>query len=109
MKKNQSLQNTLCLRFCAYYKPGKNEKLSCRGFEVVERLMQMGKFPPIDYAGSDFDRIKAESLVKAMCKACDFQKDGCDFMMDRSAPPCGGFVLLAQLIETGVIVIEDIS
>jgi hypothetical protein len=29
-------------------------------------------------------------------------------MMDRQAPPCGGFVLLAQLIEAGIITIDDI-
>jgi hypothetical protein len=109
MKKNLPLNKMLCLHFCAYYKPGRNEQLACRGYEVVDRLMQAGKIPPLDNAGSDFDRIRAESMVKVMCSACGFQKDGCDFMLDRSAPPCGGFVLLAQLIETGAIVIEDVS
>ena len=109
MKNQTPLHKTLCFPFCVYYKPGKNERLACRGYKVVERLLRKGKIPPLaSDAGRDFDRRRAESIVKTMCKACDFQKDGCDFMLDRNAPPCGGFVLLARLIETGVIVVEDI-
>ncbi len=105
--KEPFLKNSLCLPFCAYYKPGKNEELACRGYQVVERLMQSGKTIPFDVA-RDFDRRQAEALVKAMCRACDFRKDGCDFVQDRRAQPCGGFVLLARLLASGVIEIGDI-
>jgi len=108
MKKNFPLNKTLCLNFCTYYKPGKNEELACRGYEVVERLMQRGKALAFEGSGTEFDRARAESLVQRMCANCDFRKDGCDFMMDRQAPPCGGFVLLAQLIEAGIITIDDL-
>jgi len=100
---------TLCLNFCSYYKPGKNEELACRGYEIVQRLTQRGKLPELAGGSREFDRARAESLVQRMCVQCDFEPDGCDFMIDRKAPPCGGFVLLAQLIESGVITIEDIS
>jgi len=108
MKKGRSLRKSLCLPFCAYFKPGKNEELACRGYAVVERLLQSGRCLPFAPGGRDFDRIRAEPVVKAVCHACDFQKDGCDFMADRKAPPCGGFVLLARLIEQGVITLVDI-
>jgi hypothetical protein len=100
---------TLCLNFCSYYKPGKNEELACRGHEIVQRLIRQGS--KLDLAGGsrEFDRARAEALVHRMCVHCSFEPDGCDFMFDRKAPPCGGFVLLAQLIESGVISIEDIS
>jgi hypothetical protein len=100
---------TLCLNFCSYYKPGKNEELACRGYEMVQRLIRRGR--QLDLAGGsrEFDRARAEALVQRMCVQCNFKPDGCDFMLDRKASPCGGFVLLAQLIETGVITIEDIS
>jgi hypothetical protein len=100
---------TLCLNFCSYYKPGKNEELVCRGYEIVQRLIQRGNQLEFAGRGRGFDRTKAESLVQRMCVDCSFQQDGCDFMLDRKAPPCGGFVLLAQHIESGVITIEDIS
>jgi hypothetical protein len=100
---------TLCLNFCSYYKPGKNEEFACRGYEIVQRLVQRGKLLELAGCGREFDRAKAEPLVQRMCVHCDFQPDGCDFMIDRKAPPCGGFILLAQLIESGTIAIEDIS
>ena len=100
---------TLCLNFCSYYKPGKNEELVCRGYEIAERLIQRGKLPELAGAVRAFDRARAEPLAQRMCVQCDFGPEGCDFMLDRKAAPCGGFVLLAQLLETGVIAIEDIS
>jgi hypothetical protein len=47
-------------------------------------------------------------LVNVLCLACDFHEQDCDFMQDRAARPCGGFVLLEQLLGSGVITIEDI-
>ena len=43
MSKRGSLEQTLCLKYCAYYKPGKNEELACRGYTVVERFIREGK------------------------------------------------------------------
>jgi len=100
---------TLCLNYCSYYKPGKNEELACRGHEIVQRLIQRGNQLELAGCGREFDRARAEPLVQRICVHCNFQQDGCDFMLDRKAPPCGGFVLLAQHIESGAITIEDIS
>ncbi len=106
MKK--SLETSLCMPFCTYYKPGKKEELACRGYLVVERLMRSGKIVPANGADKNFDRERAEPLVPVLCRACDFRIDGCDFVLDRKAAPCGGFVLLARLLEDGIIAIEDI-
>ncbi len=108
MKKKRSIQTAICAPFCAYYKPGKNEELACRADGIAERLIRSGIVLPAGKADRSFDRARAETLVEALCRACDFREDGCDFMMDRMAPPCGGFVLLARLLESGVIEIEDI-
>ena len=109
MKKIASGNRTLCLNFCSYYKPGKNEELACRGYHVVERMIREGKSIDLATTVRKFDRARAEALVRRVCVLCDFQKDGCDFMLDRQAPPCGGFILLARLLESGDIIIEDIS
>ncbi len=107
MKKNKSLQTAICEEYCAYFKPGKNEELVCGGYAAAERLMQAGAVTRSRCgAGREFDRMLAEPLVTVLCAACDFQEDGCDFMLDRTAPPCGGFVLLAQLLETGELSLE---
>ena len=105
----QTRNKTLCSNFCSYYKPGKNEELACRGYEIVHRLVPRRKLLELAGCGREFDRERAEPLVQRMCVRCNFQQDGCDFMLDRKALPCGGFVLLAQLIDSGAIPIEDIS
>ncbi len=105
--KKSSLQQSICRPYCAYYKPGRNEELACRGYEIAERLIASGvPLPP--GGGADFDPGSAESLVGALCPACDFREDGCDFMLDRRARPCGGLVLLARLLKAGIIAIGDI-
>ena len=109
MSKNEPLVQALCLPYCIYYKPGKNEEYLCGGAGVIERLLRAGT--PITVVRSDRKRGTApdESLVKRLCKACAFREYDCDFMRDRAATPCGGFVLLEQLLGSGVISLENIG
>jgi hypothetical protein len=109
MHKNEALVRTLCLPFCVYYKPGKNEELLCGGAVVVERLMQSGRrLPLVEKPGTNPDERAAESMVRHLCVACDFREHDCDFIQDRTASPCGGYIYLTQLLASGVITIEDI-
>ena len=103
------MNKTLCLNFCAYYKPDKDEALACRGYEVVERLIQEGRPILFQKSGAPRDQATTELIVQNLCSACGFQEDGCDFMLDRKAPPCGGFLFLAQLLGEGTITIDDIK
>jgi hypothetical protein len=103
------LEQTLCLQYCTYYKPDKNEALACRGYAVVERFLREGKNLVVDDHRREFEPAAAELIVNKMCTACDFHEHDCDFMQNRSARPCGGFVLLSQLLESGAIAIEDIG
>ncbi len=102
------LSRTVCLQFCIYYKPGKNEELVCRGYQVVERLMREGKQVIVERSGSGHGPAENELVVQRLCGTCDFREDGCDFIVDRNAPPCGGFLLLAQLISQGIVAAGDI-
>jgi hypothetical protein len=99
----------LCINFCAYYKPEKNEELACRGYLVVERLVRDGRRIPFERSGSRGAHAGTELLVNKVCAACDFRDDGCDFMNDRKAVPCGGLELLSQLLAQGVILPEDLE
>jgi len=109
MNERPLLEQTLCLKFCAYYKPGKDEALACRGFLVVAQLQQQGMAIPFDRYGQDPDRGRGEALIRGLCMACAFHEQDCDFMQDRSARPCGGYVLLSQLLADGRIMLEDIK
>jgi len=108
MRIETPLEQTLCLKFCAYYKPGKNEELACRGYVVVERLLHDRKNLLLDCHLREFEPATVGLIVKTMCTACDFYEQDCDFMQNRKARPCGGFVLVAQLLASGVITMEDI-
>ena len=108
MKKKALLNRTLCLKFCSFYKPGKNEELVCGGYAAVERLILSGKVgTALQQSGRRIDGAKTELLVQAMCPSCDFHEQDCDFFRDRYASPCGGFVFLAQCIADGLITADD--
>ncbi len=99
---------SICLNFCSYYKSGSNEELACRGYLVVERLVQEGKGVVFEPSGSKCGPADCEKLAEKLCGPCDFRKDGCDFAVDRTSPPCGGFLLLTQLLAEGRITVGDI-
>jgi hypothetical protein len=103
------LTQAVCLRLCSYYKPGRNEELACQGYLVLERLALHGV--PIDSnkAERPRDRAGEESLVRALCMACPFHEQDCDFMENSALPPCGGFLLLMQLLGTKKISIDDVE
>jgi hypothetical protein len=109
MEVTSPLVTTLCLKYCAYYKPGKSEALACRGFRVVERLVRAGRAIDVENPGGAEDMRAKEQLVQALCGACSFHEHDCDFFQDRASRPCGGFVLLAQLLGSGRITIAEIK
>ena len=109
MRKDPLLSRMLCLTFCSYYKPDKNEELVCRGYAVVKRLQQQGKVISFKKSKEAADPATVEDLRKELCVTCDFQKQDCDFTQDRTTPSCGGFALLAQLLGSGDITLEDIK
>jgi hypothetical protein len=109
MSKKQSLEQALCASFCSYYKPGSKEDLACKGYTVLERLLQVKKTNIPDQCASVFDSRTADMLVQKMCATCDFHENDCDYMQNRTSSPCGGFILLAQLFMSKEIVAEDIE
>jgi hypothetical protein len=109
MEVDTPLVKTLCLKYCSYYKPGKNEELACGGYHVVERLMQAGRTITLETSRVTADTKVMSQLVQTVCKACPFHEHDCDFFQDRVAQPCGGFVLLSQLLASGRITIAEIK
>lgn len=105
-------EKALCLNFCKYYKPGKNEEFECRGAVIVRHLMQQGRRIPLERPAdmSAPSSGAAAALRKAMCGDCEFFIDGCDFILTGGeAVPCGGFILLARLLDEGAVEIDDLK
>jgi len=108
MKLSPSIVQTLCLKYCSYYKPGKKEELACRCSLIVEQFMQSGKASFAASFKKDHDRSTAETVIQEICMKCDFHEKDCDFMLDRAAPPCGGMVVLTQLLQSARISLSDL-
>ena len=107
MQKNEALIDVLCRPHCHYFKPGRNEELRCRGAQVVQRLIDSGWKPSLGgKLPEDIDHATRERITLTVCSACEFREQDCDFARDRTAPPCGGIVLLSGLLKAGVIMIE---
>lgn len=103
------LSEMVCLRRCSYYKPGKNEELACRGYLVLERLAVQGIPISPQKAEQPRDSTGEELLIHTLCMSCSFHEQDCDFMENRALPPCGGFLLLSQLLAAGEISIKDVK
>jgi len=110
MNKKEHLIQRLCLPFCCYYKPGKNEELLCRGAAVVERLILAGKRLPADVNSlKTSDRYTTELMLLHLCRVCEFREHDCDFAEDGKSSPCGRFVFLSKLLASGAITADDLG
>jgi hypothetical protein len=104
-----NLRKKLCRTFCKYYKPSKKEELRCMGFQVIERLMLRGDRVPFGGVAVVPGRLTQETLVHEMCAFCPFYDDDCDFVKGKeNSTACGGFILLARLLETRAIAVDKI-
>ncbi len=105
-----SLSEQVCLRICPYYKPSKDEALSCRGFTELQILIQGGRQISFDGRNRPVCPKTSKELVRKMCPLCEFYKEDCDFILNcGNSSPCGGFLLLGQLIDDGTISVDDIG
>lgn len=102
------IRNKLCRNFCKYYKPSKKEEFACIGFLAIERLIGRGKRIPFRAFKERMHLLTQEVLIKNLCVLCPFYEDDCDFVRQKGAPPCGGFLLLGHLLETKAISIDNI-
>ena len=112
MPKPAKPDRSLCLNFCSYYRPGKNEELMCQGFMVVHGLLRGGKRISLERLqrparpGGE----SAEGLRKRVCAFCSFQASDCDYISSNgAAAPCGGIALLSHLIGTGDLTLHEIG
>ena len=103
---------TLCVNFCTYYKPGRNEELECQGSVAVRRLIDKGRALSQERPRtiSVPDPRVLEELKGRVCSVCSFREAHWDYAASVGvAEPCGGFVLLSHLLGTGDLKVEEIE
>jgi len=118
MDKTWLIRN-VCAGYCAFYKPGKDEELACKGFLVLENLsLRWNEIASKGRKKMSHDETM-DNLFSVLCVQCPFFDDGCDFAAGRrgrameavrtDAVPCGGFLFLGACIEQGSIDIQAIN
>ncbi len=86
---------TVCRRFCAFYRQDK-EVLLCGALRFVAENYNIKDAEAVsdtyrpDYA---LDRW----ILKRVCLRCEFYTEGCGFRSGEKSPPCGGYILLEAL------------
>ncbi len=110
------VREKLCLNFCSYYKSSKDNKLACKGFLVIEKLIEKRKNISFEKSDKRLDAETEEKLIQSLCINCPFYENDCDFVgrgesrgKVKRPPPCGGFILLGHLLEEKIITIDDIK
>jgi hypothetical protein len=80
------------------------------GFLVVERLIKKGMKIPFHSFDQKSDPAVQKMLIENMCVSCPFYESDCDFVRRKGdSPPCGGLILLAHLLGTDIITIDNIK
>ncbi len=103
------LQERLCRKFCRYYKPSKDEGLTCMGYLVIEGLENRGRDILFPVTAEKPGTAAEKMLVGHVCARCPFYEDGCDFVRgEPDSSPCGGFIVLGHMSETRAVSVDDI-
>lgn len=112
----ENYQSYVCRPYCMFFKEGEKEDLSCRGAQIVERLVDgklidLMNMPPLQKETRLWSAYRT-SLGSYICRSCPFLAEDCDFQAPEplhDAEPCGGFLLLAHLYNHKMINIGDLE
>jgi hypothetical protein len=104
----------VCRPYCSFFKDGQKEEMACRGAQVIENLAAQGQIDPDTLPRFEKDgrlwKNYKKIFAKYICASCAFRSEDCDFMSEsfetnneKTIEPCGGFILLALMIENDFI------
>ncbi len=103
--KTSGYTDVVCKGFCSYFKDGRDE-LECGGYKfLVDNFTLSELHLLIDFLDKAEELKKQvppenEDLCGLVCNRCDFLADGCDYRADHSGPPCGGYILVSNLVKS---------
>jgi len=112
----KDFKDYICRPFCMFYKDGQKEEMVCQGALVAAALVKRGRVS-VKQLGlcvkNDALYLKHKDVLTGfVCRQCPFMKDDCDFQSSSPShdlEPCGGYVVLAALIENQVIEPRDLD
>jgi len=117
--KKEALVELLCAGYCSFYRPEKDEDLACKGFIILERLLDEQKEVPARTEKMVLSTKTENDLFQALCTGCPFFEQDCDYASWKRGEggnepceamyPCGGFLCLGHCIDHGTVDIQDVN
>lgn len=112
----QRLERLVCAEHCRYFKPWATPEPDCASMrqvlalvgrrpellDTVERLRNRRLAPPL---------TRDAALLRGVCAPCEHYPENCAYRRsDRSpgAVPCGGLLVLDQLLSLGLVSAEEL-
>ena len=115
----EGLVELLCVRHCSFFKPGKDEELACKGFFILNNLLEEGWEVPAEAKKILLSMKTEDDLFRVICRCCPFFGEDCDFaawkrgesrnVAREAVIPCGGFLCLGHYIDHGTVDIQDVN
>lgn len=95
--KEAEFTSLICKKFCSYYKPGKEKEL-CGGYFYLQKFVTSGELNSLIETFHLHNEMLSEVDLSFICDKCDFREDGCDFIVNKSNVPCGGYLIISRLL-----------
>ena len=109
-------QDWICQPWCMFFVAGEKEEMACLGARVAERLLAAGRIDAAHVNAAEKNRsvweARRQDLGEILCGKCEFRAEDCDFQSPHPADdlePCGGYIVLAHLLENRIIDPADIE
>lgn len=106
----KDFKDYICRPFCMFYKEEQKEEMACQGVLVLESLVNQSliSIEQLKSLAKDYGIClkHKDTLTRYMCRQCPFMEKDCDFQSTAAShdlEPCGGYMVLAGLIEHRVI------
>lgn len=106
----------ICRPWCMFFAEGEKEEMACLGARAAAWLVREDRVGSRDFESITKDRDLWEKhrpgLARTVCRQCAFCAADCDFHSpepEADIEPCGGYIVLAYLLENNTIGLKDIE
>ncbi len=96
--KEERYTSLICKNFCHYYKLDK-ESDCCGGYFYLQTVVTASELNSLIEIFHLNDDISADRGLSFICDFCDFREEDCDFFVNKSVFPCGGYLIVSRLLR----------
>lgn len=115
MRKRPQVVKLICEHSCPFFKGGKKEDSACQGFIFFNQYLNVERiedvYSIVRKEMSAWRLVDRSFMYRILCRRCPFLTGGCDFRdpeYQEESVPCGGYMVLAELWETGTSWLKEI-